>query len=268
MSTPSHRLSDEAVRDFIIYGYLIVEPDFPPGFHENIYIAIEKLIQAKGNVGNRVLEEVPDLTRVFEHPQVKGALESLLGEDMVMHQHRHCHTLQSGKGPGRWHQDDVNVRHHQIRRILAMYYPQEVTEELGPTVIMPGTQFRNAPTSRMASYGNFRHQKLLTVKAGTVVIAHYDLWHSGTANRGNRNRHMLKFIFDRVSEPVSPAWDHDPSKDQRIREDFTHTHLPSEGGSDAYKQAALRFKVWNWLQSGSESVHAGASEETIITHYR
>src|SRR5207249_2625200 len=108
--------------------------------------------QREGNVGNRILEQVPALQQVYDHPAVRGALTSVLGPDYLMHPHRHCHTNPPGSRGGRWHQDDVNHRHHQIWRVLAMYYPQDVTAELGPTVILPGTQYRNAPTSRMATY--------------------------------------------------------------------------------------------------------------------
>jgi ectoine hydroxylase-related dioxygenase (phytanoyl-CoA dioxygenase family) len=129
-----------------------------------------------------------------------------------MNNHRHCHVNPPGTRSQSWHQDGTNKRHHQVQTVLAMYYPQDVPAELGPTVLMPGTHFRNAPTDRMATYANFREQVLLTVKAGTVAIAHYDIWHAATANRGDRTRYMLKFLFTRVGDPATPSWDHDAER--------------------------------------------------------
>lgn len=267
MTTANHRLDDFAIHDFIIYGYLSLDPYLPSDFHEKVFADLELLYAKGSNPGNGLYDAVPQLRQVFTHPKVVGALHSLLGDDMVMHQHRYGHLTRPGEVAAGWHQDDLNVRHHQIRRVLAMYYPQEVPADLGPTIVMPGTQYRNAPTSRMGSYGNLRHQKPLVVKAGTVVIAHYDIWHARAANRGNRNRYMLKFIFDRTSEPTAPSWNHDPANEPEVRQSFTQTWLAFEGATDHYKQVAIRLKVWNWLKTGSPRPSPQAPEETVITHF-
>ena len=47
-----------------------------------------------------------------------------------------------------WHQDDTNNRSTQIDRFLGLYYPRTITPNMGPTIVVPGTQFRNArPTA-------------------------------------------------------------------------------------------------------------------------
>jgi len=79
---------------------------------------------------------------------------------------------------------------------------------------------------------------------------------------------MLKFIFDRVSEPTRPSWNHNPQWDARIRQDFTHTRLDHDGASDRYKLVALRLKLWNWLKTGKMQAPASIGEETVITNYR
>ncbi len=205
-------LSDADVISFIIRGYLVLHPDLPSTFHAAVYDDITAVLaQPADNPGNAIYDLVPALRQVWTDPQVHGALISLLGTDYRMNAHRHCHVSPPGMRSQSWHQDGVNKRHHQIRTVLGFYYPQEVTAELGPTVVLPGTHFRNAPTDQMATYANLRDQVLLTVPAGTVVLAHYDIWHAGTANEGTRTRYMCKFLFDRVEracraklEPRSP----------------------------------------------------------------
>ena len=81
---------------------------------------------------------------------------------------------------------------------------------MGPTVVVPGTQFRNAPTDRMSTYSNIRGQVPMTVKAGTVAFTHYDLWHGTASNSSSVKRHMIKFLFNRASENSAPSWNHDP----------------------------------------------------------
>jgi ectoine hydroxylase-related dioxygenase (phytanoyl-CoA dioxygenase family) len=175
---------------------------------------------------------------------VRGAMASILGADYTMSAHRHCHYRKPGSPGGHWHQDSVNVRHHQIHTILGMYYPQDVTEELGPTVVLPGTQYHNTPSTLMASYVNFKSQVPLTVSRGTVAITHYDIWHAWMPNKSSQNRRMLKFLFNRASEPEEPSWNHDP--------DYTFNpnpfSLPIDGQSEAYKHRRLWRSVWDWMR--------------------
>lgn len=243
MSDKPYLLTDDEVITFIIRGYHIVEADFPQGFNESIYGELSQLTE---NPGDGILDRVPKLYQVYDHPKVRGALISLLGEEVQMNSHRHCHINPTGTRSQGWHQDGVNQRHHQIRTVLAMYYPQDVTPDLGPTVIMPGTHFRNAPTDRMATYANFREQVVLNVKAGTVAITHYDIWHAATANRGARTRYMLKFLFSRRGEPKGPSWNHDPEKAAALMGRFGERACACSQ-SDHYKERGLRREMWNHL---------------------
>jgi hypothetical protein len=239
-----HLLTDDEVVSFIIRGYHVVETDFPPGFHQAI---CEELGRLDENPGDAILQRVPQLQQVYDHPRVCGALVSLLGEDVQMNGHRHCHVNRPGTRSQSWHQDGVNRRIHQVRTVLAMYYPQDVTPDMGPTVLLPGTHFRNAPTDRMATYANFREQVILTVKAGTVAITHYDIWHAASANTSEKTRYMLKFLFSRQSEPTGPSWRHEPENDAIARRRFTFEKAVACSQSDHYKERGLRQEMWDHL---------------------
>lgn len=114
---------------------------------------------------------------------------------------------------------------------------------MGPTIVLPGTQYHNTPSTYMASYVNFKSQIPLTVKAGSVAIVHYDIWHAWMPNRSNKARRMLKFLFDRVSQPTTPSWNAAP--------DFVFNPnpftLPIDDQSAAYKHRVLWRSVWDWL---------------------
>lgn len=263
MKTEDYLLTDAQVMRFVNYGYHLVEPDLPPGLNESIYEACSRLEQ---NPGNGIYDAVPALREVYEHPMVRGALVSLLGEDMQMNAHRHLHTTPANHLRSQtWHQDGTNVRHHQIRTVLAMYYPQDVTAENGPTVVLPGSHFRNAPTDRMATYTNIRGQVFLNVKAGTVAITHYDIWHAATLNRSDRPRHMLKFLFDRKAEPLQPSWNHDPIHGPKIAKGMVSEMVgpPTGYTSDLYKEWELRREMWEWLMGQDAHVPAGAFKDML-----
>ncbi|MBT3268975.1 hypothetical protein HN371_17640 [Candidatus Poribacteria bacterium] len=245
MPEQDYRLNDAEVMDFVVKGYLVLKPEFPEGFNEYCYEECARAT-ADSNPGDSILELVPKLHDVWGHPMVRGALVSLVGEDFQMSGHRHCHVNPPGTRSQGWHQDGTNQRHHKVRTVLGFYYPQDTSADLGPTMIVPGTHFRNCPTDRMATYAHFRDQVALTCEAGTVAITHYDIWHGASRNQGDRVRYMLKFLFSRQGDPAAPSWRHDPEAAAE------HAHILAArsaacGQSDHYKERGLRREMWNHL---------------------
>lgn len=248
-----HLLTDDQVASFLIDGYICITPDFRPGLNAEVCAQFDKngLVPVdldNDPYGKAIFDKAPGLREVFEHPSVVGAFDSLLGQrrfDFGWY----CHATPPGGGWVGWHQDDVNIRHHQVRRLTVMYYPQDVTPDMGPTYVVPSTHFWNTPSDRMANYGNFRAQRALTVKAGTLAITHYDLWHSASHNTSKKTRYMVKLYTDRLDEPTKPAWNHDPVKgDGKARNRFHHENPGMASGSEWYKERHLRWQAWLHLK--------------------
>ena len=195
-------LSDDAMRDFIINGYVVVKPALPPDFHRSVFQQTLGPIEKGENLGNNLLlPKVPMLQQVFDDPAVHGALTSVLGQNYVMNQHRACHYHPPGSKAQDWHKDyplGGNVRYHRTRLAMAFYYPQDVTEDMGPTAIQPATQYYMTPSEEAGLS--------LCGEAGTVTIVHYELWHRATENLSDKVRFMLKFLFCRTEEPQHPSW--------------------------------------------------------------
>lgn len=249
-------LTDVEMARFLVNGYHLVEPELPAGLNEGI---AEQLDRLTVNPGDAITEASPGLWQVLEHPSVTGALVSLLGREYTVNPHRHWHCKLPGSGHMQWHQDSTNDRNTQINRLLGLYYPRAVTAEMGPTVIVPGTHFRNAPTDRMATYSNIRGQVALTVAAGTVAFTHYDLWHGTASNRSGVKRHMIKFLFNRAGDNRAPTWNHVPEELNRPR-DWNAREKAQDAGnilafgnplgvsqSDHYKERKIRQACWEEL---------------------
>ena len=208
MSRTALQLTDEEMRDFIVNGYVKVQTDFPPSFHQNVYEQLEAMFEQTGNLGNNVLPLIPEIQEIFDHPTVHGAMQGVLGSDYVMHSHRFCHYNPEGSDGQGFHKDtyegDEQIRRHRCRWTMAFYYPQDVTEDMGPTAVLPGSQYYET--------GESAHEQpdlSLCGEAGTVTIVHYDLWHRATPNRSDKKRYMLKFLFSRLGEPQAPSWKSD-----------------------------------------------------------
>ena len=269
-------LDDAAMRQFIVDGYLQVQADLPAAVHHRICRRIDAVLATEGNPGDDILPRVPEIQQVFDAPAVRGALTSLLGPNYAIHPHRHCHDLGPGAGGQHWHKDDYvgdqNVRHHRFRWVMAFYYPQEVSADMGPTAIVPGRQSYNTvndnnlgrtvdeleiernlavETSLLDNHDpalvrrvagrlagershTTEHGELpLCGKAGTVNLVNFDTWHRATANRSDKMRYMLKFQFTRMGEPAAgPSWS---------------SSNPRWQGSGHDTDPALSEDVWNWL---------------------
>ena len=256
MIDAKYLLTDIEMARFLVNGYHLVQPELAAGLNERI---AEQLDMLSTNPGDAITETAPDLWQVLEHPAVRGALVSILGEDYAVNSHRHWHCKLPGSGHMQWHQDSTNNRNTRIDRLLGLYYPRTINAQMGPTVIVPGTQYRNAPTDRMSTYTNIRGQVALTVPAGTVAFTHYDLWHGTASNRSEEKRHMIKFLFNRASENTAPTWNHDPEelnaprdwnareKAQDANNTLTFGNPLGVSQSDHYKERQIRRACWDEL---------------------
>lgn len=233
-----HLLRDDHIRRFITEGFVQVNAGLPAEFHRDLFRKIETVLEEEGNPGNNILPRIPEIRRVFDQPAVRGALTSLLGPGYLMHPHRYCHLNKPGSSGQQWHKDDYifdhNVRHARCRWVMAFYYPQDVSEDMGPTGILPGKQHHNGISDCDASRTT-ESALGLCGPAGTVSIVNFDSWHRATPNASEMNRYMLKFQFTRSHEPAGPTW-----------ESRNGGWKPQQG--DALP--AVSEAVWNWLAGG------------------
>ena len=251
MSDAPILLSDEAMQGFVREGYVIVQSALPKSYHDAMYARLEPL-EEDGLVGhNNLLPMVPELRELLDEPVVRGALLSILGPDCYLHFHRHDHVNMPEKvqpmqawhrGDGRLHKDGERHahymvdgrRHHATRFVMLFYYPQDTTLEMGPTGIVPRSQY----LLRSALDENDRIS--LPGDAGTVTIMHFDIAHGRYgANTTDIPRHMVKFLYTRNLDPTAPSWDHKTT-------DWVTTADPQE---------PIWQYIWNW--------HLGAAASTM-----
>ncbi len=207
-------LTDEQMRQYVVDGYVMLEPSVPDELHETIRRRLAEVLETGANPGNNVLPRVPEMRHILNSPEVRGALISALGEGYIEHPHRYCHHIAPVTDPdpepavrlaANCHQDSYTPlgrpRQHYSRFARIMYYPQDTPVELGPTHAIPGTQFHKTLTDED------RAQAIPMVgKAGTVSLTHFDVGHAAGVNLLNQPRDMVKFIYVRASEPTAPSW--------------------------------------------------------------
>ncbi len=241
----SNLFSDEQMRDFIVNGHVTVKTDLPRSVHETIYRKTQETTESEGNLGNNILPRVPELQAVFEDPVVRGAFSSILGENYVMHSHRHPHRNAPHSGGQGFHKDSYwghqKVRHHRPKWAMAFYYPQDTPVEIGPSSVLSGTQYYS---HRITDDND--GEIALPGEAGTVTIIHFDLWHRAMANQTDKTRYMMKFQFIRLDEPKKPEWN------------VTDPEWKSGSFDDNENPAAKKHEtawrhMWNWMSGGTDT---------------
>lgn len=243
MLDSKYLLTDEQMMQFIAKGYIVLQNDLSPELHLDVMNKIYHVFHEEGNPGNNILPRIPDIQQFFDTPVVKGALTSVLGPDYYMHPHRHCHYNQpknQAPGGGQWHKDGYwsAMRSHRPWWAMIFYYTQDITEELGPTAVMPGTHYYEK------FIGDRGETLLPTGKAGTMVLVHFDLWHKASLNVSDLDRYMLKFQFVRLRAPAYPSWNHQ-SEEMIVPKGTPAIHLN------------LWQDVWDWLRGDRTEKQAG-----------
>ncbi len=239
----SHKLTDAQMRDFIVNGYLTIKTDLPRSIHETIYRKTQEYTAKEGNLGNNIYPRVPELQTVFEDPVVRGAFTSILGENYAMHSHRHPHQNRPHSDGQGFHKDSYwgyqKVRHHRPRWAMAFYYPQDSPLEIGPSAVLPATQYYDTRISK-----DNDGELAVSGEAGTITVIHFDLWHRAMANLTDKTRYMMKFQFIRMDAPQAPEWNViDP-----------HWKLEDNDPAAPTHQGTWRH-VWNWM-AGESNGHA------------
>ena len=223
------RLNDEQVRRFICDGVLVLDSGLEPEVHRDIYDKIRWNNTHEFNMGNNVLPRIAELQQVLDAPAIHGALQSILGDDYMLHPHRFMHASEPvdeadrnlslngsehgvlmGKGSSGnscWHQDGQipmsRARYHVPRLAMILYFPQDTPAERGPTRVIPGTHLQPYLQKSDFPYAFVGDH----IKAGTCLLIAFDIAHAALSNLTDSSRYMVKFIFLRTRTPVGPSWD-------------------------------------------------------------
>lgn len=256
MVDSKYLLSDEQMAQFITHGFVILKTDFSDEFHKSVLQKMNDVYATEGNIGNNILPRIPEIQQFFDHPTVRGGLTSILGPNYMMHAHRHGHFNVAGSKGIAWHKDNYwgneKLRNHHPWSAMIFYYPQDVTEDMGPSGLMPGTQ-----NHYQLAEDQSEHKLSVCGKAGTMALIAYDIWHTAMPNFSENNRFMLKFLFFRLEAPQRPSWNNTRSE-----------WLPPQQMLPIPNHDLMWEHTWNWLSGspvwrGSDLPAAQATPEQL-----
>ena len=239
------RLTDDQMRTFIRDGYITDRPNLPREYHDEMFAKLDEIYETEGNPGNNLLPRIPELQLLYDDPVTRGALAGIIGDDYFLEPHRFVHYNQPHSKGQTLHKDSFTRRRHHTRWLVTFYYPQDTPLEMGPTGVVPGTQYTN-----VIPEDSYDREIGAAGDAGRVVIANYDIVHRGMPNHTDRKRYMVKFLFNRMGEPTAPSWDNEDA----------------DWGDGDGEYSGLLSHAWDWFRAdsnGTDNGNAGSVNDLI-----
>lgn len=274
MDSAPRLLNDHQVQRFVADGFIVLDSELPSHLHAEIRRELHFSLKKESKwLGDNLLPRVPSIDSVLRSPVVDGALRSLLGPEFAWAPHRFPHNSEPlddpnavqdfdpfenqpvmGKGSisgSGWHQDGhskaARSRWHTFKAINVFYFPHDVPLEMGPTRVLGGSHLYATLRGAVAS-----QVFLQPLKAGTVIVADFDLGHAGTPNRKAETRYMLKFVALRMRQPQQPSWDTNGPNWRTPSDLLTPTYVPQAWET-----------LWRWLRAEPASPDIEGSETDI-----
>jgi hypothetical protein len=182
-------------------------------------------------------EEGSFAQRLVRLPEVAGAIRSLVGPDPTVDHHAvHIRRAHEGEAQNLHGDAIIDVRPDAFD-VQLMYYPQEVTLEMGGTLSVPGSHLRRTNESDTGRYQNLLGQTRLVCPAGTVVFLHHGIWHGGRRNDSDVDRYMFKIRFNPTVRQLR-LWNTDDLYDPAVAAEL-RTRFPW------YEHATGRLEIYN-----------------------
>lgn len=183
--------------------------------------------------------------RLIELPQVAGAIHSLVGPAPTIDHHA-VHVRQAHEGKAQpLHGDAIIDVRLEAFDIQLMYYPADVTLEMGGTLSVPGSHLRRTNESDTGRYQNLRGQTRLVCPAGTVMLLHHGIWHGGRRNDSDTARYMFKIRFNPTVRQQR-LWNTDDLDDPAVLAEL-RTQFPWYEAATGRLELYNRARMWRAL---------------------
>jgi hypothetical protein len=254
MTHPHYKnlLTSVQMAHFVAHGSLRMDAVVPDEMNQQAIEVLKAGIPAVpyGTPLSETFEDGSFVDRLVKLPEIAGAIHSLVGpEPTVDHHAVHIRKAHEGEAQDLHGDAIIDVRPDAFDMQL-MYYPQEVTLEMGGTLSVPGSHLRRTNETDTGRYQNLRGQNRLTCPAGTVVFLHHGIWHGGRRNDSDIDRYMFKIRFNPTVRQVR-LWNTEDLYDDAVAGEL-NTSFPWYENATGRLEIYNRVKLWQAL-SGDDT---------------
>jgi hypothetical protein len=254
-----HLLTAQQMAQFAVDGYLLLEGIVPEELNRAVH---REQIQAPnhGSGYDNFWNESPSVREVFQLSEVKGVLQSFVGENPI-YDHSYLHIVKANHLLAQnWHGDSIIDTRPFAFDIQAFYFAHDTPKEMGPTLVLPGSHLRRISNFSIGRYKNIVGQKQLACKAGSIAIFHHGIWHCAQPNYTDTTRYVFKLRL-RPGQEQRNLFNTDGYDSPEIKKIFKQNYQPWLG-NDGRVEHVQRAKFWRYLV-GNNSVDL--SFESVLT---
>ncbi len=190
----NHLLTSLQMASFVARGLLRFDDVVPTEVNEAVMAEIDAGAIKAAPAGTPLSQCYPDpsaIGQMLRMPVVQGVIQSLVGPDPLFDHHA-IHVRQANEGAAQGMHGDSIIDTRMHFDLQLMYFPHDVSLEMGGTLVVPGSHFRRINEMEIAGYQNFLGQLPMVCKAGTLLALHHGIWHCGRQNKTNLVRYMYK----------------------------------------------------------------------------
>lgn len=255
MTEPEALLRSKQVAQFVAAGFLRFDGVVPESLNHDAIAEMDRRVPTVP-AGTPLGQAYPDgsvVARLLAVPQVRGAVRSLVGPEPLV-DHHHSHITPPRQGRAQHLHGDAIIDTRMAFDIQLMYYPHDVTLEMGGTLLVPGSHLRRINESDIGRYQNLRGQVPTVCPAGTVAVLHHGIWHSARQNRTDRSRYMFKIRLNPSVRQLR-LWDTADLADSEIGE-ILGQRFPWYENAAARLEVTNRTRMWRFL-TGDDSYDIG-----------
>jgi len=193
MVDKSHLLNSRQMATFAARGFLRFDALIPPEVNERAMREIDGHVPsaAAGTPLSQCYPAPSALGEILRSPQIAGLIYSLVGpEPLFDHQYVHVREPRQDAAQQLHGDSTIDLRMHFDMQL--MYFPHDITLDMGGTLLVPGSHFRRINESDVGRYQNIKGQIAMVCPAGTILVLHHGIWHCGRQNISERRRYMFK----------------------------------------------------------------------------
>ncbi|MFE5321077.1 phytanoyl-CoA dioxygenase family protein [Paenibacillus sp. NPDC056579] len=236
-----HLLTAKQMADFAVNGFLKLDELVPQELNEAAY----KEQREYTGPGGRYWFESKVIREIFELPQVKGAIQSFVGTAPV-YDHSFMHIVRAKHLKGQtYHADSVIDTREFGFDIQAFYFSHDAPDEMGPTLVLPGSHLRKVSNGSIGRHKNIVGQKRMVSKAGTIGFLHHGIWHCAQPNFTDQTRYVFKLRL-RPGQEQRALFNTDGYDSPEVREVFRKAYHPWCGDEARVNQIQTA-KFWRYL---------------------
>jgi ectoine hydroxylase-related dioxygenase (phytanoyl-CoA dioxygenase family) len=254
----TQRLTAEEMADFVMNGFLLFDGLVPDEWNQRM---LSELKSYEGHK-NFFWFQSETIQKIFGLPKIKAIIDSLLGEHPV-YDHSSIHIVGPKHLRGQYFHSDSMIDSRRFAfDVQAFYFPHDTPEEMGPTLVLPGSHLRLTSNRSLARLKNVVGQMRLAGKAGTVGFLHHGIWHCAQPNHTDTTRYMFKLRL-RPGQPQRGLFDLTDYDSEMLKWKFQlltdrHQWLGTETGVEQSNYARL----WRYV-TGDD--HIDVSPEGVLT---